>query len=392
MRREMNVIVKVTDACNFACNYCSVGETAINQAINIATVKKMVDDLPELLNRVEDNKISILWHGGEPLLMPIEFYREAMSYAKEHLREYNLSFKMQSNGYLVDEKWIDLLREYKVNIGISLDGYQELHDANRCTKNEEPTFSVVMQNIARLRQADINPGILMVLNTSSSIDADKLFSFIRDNDFSCKIHAVYPCGRAELRQDVALVYHSYISLMKDLFLKMMECDTDVYIDPLSDILEAIIAGRRMGECSYAGSCGRDFLCLFEDGGVSFCGRNSNDFGLSYGNIQKNSLCELYYSVNAETIRLRQTHLIEKICAGCEDYELCHGGCSFEAALASGNIDSRYPHCEQWKELISFVRTGGLQLLRERLLRKRQQYKEQVEIKTMLLEVLAESEI
>ena len=388
----MNVIVKVTNACNFACNYCSVGETQIDQAINMETIKKMVDGLPELLNKIGDKDISILWHGGEPLLMPIKFYREAMDYAKEHLSGFNLSFKMQSNGYLIDEKWLELFSEYKVNVGISLDGYQELHDANRCTKNGEPTFAVVMQKIALLRQANIHPGVLMVLNTSDSINFDKLFSFIRDHELSCKIHAVYPCGRAQLRQDIAPIYQSYINMMKNLFRKMMECEADVYIDPLTDMLEAIITDRCMGECSYAGSCGVDFVCLFEDGGISFCGRNANDFGLSYGNIRTKSLCELYYSDNAERIRSRQKKLRETVCAGCDDYELCRGGCAFEAALATGNIETRYPHCELWKELITFMRDDGLRLLRTRLLRKKQQYKEHVELNTMLLEVLADSEL
>lgn len=386
----MNVIVKVTNACDFACHYCSVGEPPKIQTINIETIKSMVDGLPELLNKIGDEDISILWHGGEPLLMSIDFYREAMDYAKSHLSEYNLSFKIQSNGYLIDEKWIELFREYKVNVGISLDGYQELHDGNRRTKSGEPTFAVVMQKIALLREADIHPGVLMVLNTADPIDVDRLFSFIQDNALSCKLHAVYPSGRAQLRQDITPIFQSYIDMMKYLFRKMMECETDVHIDPLTDMLEAVITDRHMGECSYAGSCGVEFVCLFEDGGVSFCGRNANDFGLSYGDLHSKSLCELYYSENAKRIRSRQKKLRETICAGCEDYELCRGGCAFEAALATGTIDSCYPHCEQWKGLVSFMREEGLSLLRERLLRKKQQCKERVELNTMLLEVLADN--
>ena len=388
----MNVVVKLTNSCNFACTYCSVGDPDDTKIMSMATLKKMINGLPELLEHLQDNKISFIWHGGEPLLMSREFYREAMDYVQQKLIGRDISFKMQTNGYLIDNEWIEFFKEYDINVGISLDGYQELHDASRCTKDDKPTFTVIMSKIQLLRDAGLEVGVLMVLNTAEAIDADKLFAFITENRLSCKIHSVYPCGRAEKRDDVATVYQSYVELMKVLYRKMMECDIEVTIDPITDMNEAILTDQCMGECSYAGTCGKDFLCLFEDGGVSFCGRHTNDFGLNYGNVHEKTVFDLYYSESANKIRNRQLVLRENVCASCQDYELCHGGCAFEAALANGNIDTAYPNCKEWRQLIDFVRGEGLGLLRNRLLKEKKQYQETVEMNKLLLEVLAESEL
>lgn len=386
----MEIIVKTTNDCNLSCAYCSGGNPKTVSKLNIDIVKKMIDDIPSLLTKIKEDSISILWHGGEPLLQPISFYREAMDYATVTLKNYKVTFKIQTNGSLIDEHWIELFQDYNVSVGVSLDGYQELHDVNRRDKLGQPTFLKIMKNIQLLKDKDIGVGILMVLNTREPVDVDRLFDFICQNEFSCKIHPVFPSGRAELRQDIDELYQLYISLMKELYCKMIESEVDVNIDPLSDMLNAIVNDESMGECSFAGSCGQSFLCIFEDGGVSFCGRDSNDFGLNYGSIASQTLTELYYSVNAEKIRCRSEKLLEKDCACCDDYILCHGGCAFEAALVYGHINGKYPHCQQWRELISFMRHEGLALLHQRLLKQKEKQKEQIELKELLLEVLAGS--
>jgi len=388
----MNIVVKLTNACNFACTYCSVGDSAEIKTLDLITFKKMIDDLPELLEELGDKNVSFIWHGGEPLLLSPNFYCEAMDYTLEKLKSYTVSFKMQTNGYLINSEWVNLFKKYQIDPGISLDGYQELHDKNRTTKTGQTTFATIMQNIQSLRDAGLSVSVLMVLNNHEPVDADKLFDFITQNSLSCKIHCVYPSGRAENREDISAVYQSYIELMKTLYQKIMESDIEISIDPLTDMVQAVLSGQSMNECSYAGTCGKDFMCLFEDGGVSFCGRHANDFGLSYGNIHDKSILELYNSENAEKIRSRQVILKKTPCASCDDYNLCHGGCAFEAALVNGDINTAYPQCKGWRELIHFVKTMGLVLLKSRLLREKQNHQNNIETNSMLLGVLKQDEL
>lgn len=388
----MNLIIKLTNDCNFVCKYCSGGNPEKIVSIEMNILKKIIDDLPELLDKTQHKKVSFIWHGGEPLLRGVDFLREIMLYAQGKLTKYECSFKVQTNGYLIDENWVELFKEFAINPGISLDGYRELHNTNRVDKSGMETFDVIMNNIQMLKNNDINIGVLMVLNTTLPVDVDELLNFISENNLSCKIHAVYPSGRAENRDDIDEVFKSYMDILKQLYIKSMQLKQNIIIDPVQDIVNAILNDQSLGECSYAGTCGQDFLCVFEDGGVSFCGRHANDFGLCYGYIQEHSLYELYISEKAEFVRARQQQLLEKKCGSCEDYNLCHGGCAFEAMLVTGDLYSTYPHCAEWIELINFVKVKGLTHFKKRLLSKKNIYKKNIQNDISLLEVLQNIEI
>lgn len=383
----MEIILKLTNACNFACTYCSVGDPEETCMIRMETVKKLIDEMPALLKETADNQVGLIFHGGEPLLAGQKLITEIVEYVRAKLKGYEISFMVQTNGYLINDDWIELFKKYDIKVGISLDGYASLHDANRRTKKGEPTFGKIMENIHLLRERGLREGVLMVLNTETPVDVEQLFSLIRENDLSCKIHSVYPCGRAENRNDIDVVYGAYIDLMKTLYQKSIKESVDISIDPLSALTDSILGFEAMGECSYAGTCGRAFMCLFEDGGMSFCGRSANDFNLGYGNIHNQTLVELYNSDNAKKIRRRQEILRENSCKGCGDFDLCHGGCAFEAVLHSGNLNSKYVHCKQWKELIQFIRTEGLELLKQNLLNKKRECRDRIDNKKALLEEL-----
>lgn len=384
----MQIIVKLTTGCNLNCVYCSEGDVA-RKDLPIELLYKLIDELPSLLDRYEDENVDLLWHGGEPLLIGKKYLAGVMQYAHDKLKKYNVHFLMQTNGTLIDEEWIELFKKYDVGIGISLDGYKELHDKNRLTKNCQPTFDTVLNNIIKLKKNGISVGTLMVLNTEEKVDADKLFEFIKQYDLQPKIHPVIPCGRAkkEAKEGIDRIYDNYIDLMSELYKRIMQSDEKIIVEPLNEIMDAILGVAQIRECSFNGSCGRNFICLYANGDVGFCGRASslNDGNLLYGNLQNSNLTDLYESANAERIRQRQSYLMNNDCKNCTDWNLCHGGCSFEAVNFFGRLNAGYPHCELRKKLIHFLRTTGLELLKQSLLKQKRQYRMQIKGKQKLLE-------
>ena len=154
----MNIVIKTTTACNFRCVYCSEGEKD-PVFLNEELFYKLTDELPELLDKINDRSVNFLWHGGEPCLWGTDRLEKCMSYAKEHLTGYNVCFTMQSNGYLINDRFLDLFKRFKVRVGVSVDGYRELHDANRPALDGSPTFDRVLQGVKKLDEADYSGGI-----------------------------------------------------------------------------------------------------------------------------------------------------------------------------------------------------------------------------------------
>lgn len=382
----MQIIVKLTTACNLACTYCSEGDSAVEQ-LPKELVYKMIDEYPALLDHIGTRSASILWHGGEPLLVGHDYLHDVMCYARDRLRDYDVHFLMQTNGTLVDEDWLALFREFSISAGVSLDGYRDLHDRSRRTHDGDPTFDTVYENIVRMRDAGVLGGSLMVLDTTQPVDVDVLFAFLQESGIPCKIHPVIPCGRAEGIMDSDAVYQNYIALMKELCRRSLALDEPTDINPLSDLMQAVLADGTLNECSYSGRCGDAFLCLYASGQMGICGRTSNMEGCIYGDLREMSLLAAYQSANAERVRERQSYLKEHDCASCTDWDLCHGGCSFEAAHAYGTLEHRYPSCRQRHALLEFIRTEGLDLLKEHLLRKKRRQRILLQEKRKLLEEL-----
>lgn len=379
----MQIILKLTTACNLRCVYCSEGDQQEERMPEVL-FRKLVDDLPELLSELGVKEAEFLFHGGEPLLYGKEEMEHLVCYAREHLPDYNLRFLMQTNGSLIDDAWIQFFRENGISVGISFDGYPEIHDKNRRTKSDEPTAAHVLHNIQKMRKAGLSCGTLMVVNSTDNLDADKLFDFIRDYGLQPKIQPVVPCGRALGRNDARQIAESYAGLMKHLFTRALAENMHRGIQPLDEMMDAILGIAPVRECSYNGSCGRNFICLYPDGNAGFCGRDNFARQLVYGSLYQSSLRTLYHSANAERIRARQTYLEKHDCKDCVEWELCHGGCAFEAMNSFGMVETKYANCAMRKELAHFLRTDGITLLKEALVREKTSRRKLIKVQRQML--------
>ena len=181
----MQIILKLTTACNLNCVYCSEGDTD-PKTLPPEIFFKLVDEFPEVLEQTESRDAEFLFHGGEPMLYGRENLKILIDYARENLKDYNVRFLMQTNGTLINEDWIKFFKEEDISVGVSLDGYPELHDKNRRTKADEPTAEKVLQNLKLMQDFGLNAGTLMVLNSAEEIDIDRLFEFIRENKLQPK--------------------------------------------------------------------------------------------------------------------------------------------------------------------------------------------------------------
>ena len=387
----MQIILKLTTACNLKCVYCSEGEREIEN-LEKEVFYKLVDELPELLKHVDDCTAEFLFHGGEPLLYGRENILTLINYARENLKNYKTKFLMQTNGTLIDDDWIRFFDDEQIEIGVSIDGYQEIHDENRRTKNNEPTLKKILENLKKLREAKINFGTLMVLNSAEKIDDEKLFKFIRENDLQIKIHSVTACGRAAERKDTKKIYAAYVELMKKILKRALEDDATKIIEPLDEILNAILGINPIRECSYNGTCGKNFISIYPDGEVGFCGRDNFSRNFIYGNLNNEKLIDLYNSENARKIRDRQKYLKENDCKNCDEWELCHGGCSFEAVNAFDSLNAKYENCVERKNFIKWLRTEGLKILKAALIREKIKYRESLKIKRKIFNEIDNFEV
>ena len=107
----MTIIIKPTYSCNLRCKYCYLSNETKQQSrlFNLEFAKRIIDQIKQVLQQTPRRKLTIIWHGGEPMLWGIENYRAIFAYMQQELGDYEVQNSMQTNLSLVNDEWIDLL-------------------------------------------------------------------------------------------------------------------------------------------------------------------------------------------------------------------------------------------------------------------------------------------
>jgi uncharacterized protein len=126
------------------------------------------------------SRLSIVWHAGEPLTVPVQFYENAFRMLSEAAPS-NVSVEncIQTNAMLVNQEWCDLFQTWSVQVGVSLDGPQRIHDRNRVDRSGRGTFDRVIRGIEHLRRNNIDVSVIAVLCDESLDHPDEIWSFYR---------------------------------------------------------------------------------------------------------------------------------------------------------------------------------------------------------------------
>jgi len=121
------------------------------------------------------------WQGGEPTLMGLAFFEKVVALQAKHGKPgQRIENDLQTNGLLLDARWIDFLKRNHFHVGLSIDGPQRLHDRYRLTKNGQPTFDRVMAAAQMLREADIPFAALCVVNRENALHPREVYRFLVD--------------------------------------------------------------------------------------------------------------------------------------------------------------------------------------------------------------------
>lgn len=148
-----SVKIHVSNACNLKCKYCYANGGNYGAQDSLMD-KETADKIIRFINTSEElqNIKYITFFGGEPLLNP-----DIIEYICERTQERNVGYLLQTNGTIVNENIIRILKKFNVILTISLDGPEQVNDFNRIYKNGGGTYKRILGNIQLLRENGIIP-------------------------------------------------------------------------------------------------------------------------------------------------------------------------------------------------------------------------------------------
>jgi len=170
--REFQIFAKpVGPVCNLSCRYCYyLGKKSLYPD---ADHFLMSDDILEkyVIQHIKastDTTINFSWHGGEPLLAGIDFYREVVKLQRKHRpADSKIVNGIQTNGTLIDDDWGNFLAAEGFIVGISIDGPGDLHNDYRRTRDDDTTLQHVIRGYELLQKHGVLLEILCVVNADN---------------------------------------------------------------------------------------------------------------------------------------------------------------------------------------------------------------------------------
>lgn len=349
--KNLNLLIKpASSSCNLRCRYCFYYDVADNREVKNYGI--MNDDtLENMVKKVfEDVEYSanFAFQGGEPTMAGIEFFEKFHKFVEKYnTKKIIVNFSLQTNGTLLNKKWLELFKKHNYLIGLSLDGNKEMHDTFRIDAKGEGTFSRVLKAAKMMKKADVEFNILCVVNKLIAQNGKLVYNFFKNNGF--RYYQFIPCLDSlscSEEKDYTLTAEDYGKFLDETFnlwYEDMMSDKRISVRHFDNYTK-IILGEEPEACDMVGHCNMNAV-LESDGSMYPCDFYVLD-EFKVGNINESSFEELFKS-EAEMRFLRTSLAVDEKCKVCRYFKICRGGCRRHKELtAEGNYENRF--CESYK--------------------------------------------
>lgn len=342
--KPLYVMLKPAGAhCNLACKYCYYLEK--NNLYQNTPRHLMSDEMLEQFTReyIEAQtmpQVLFTWHGGEPLMRSIDFYKKALALQKKYAHGKQIDNVIQTNGTLLTDEWCEFFAQNHWLVGISIDGPQEYHDHYRVTPAGKPSWEKVMQGISLLKKHRVEWNAMAVVNAYNAEHPLEFYHFFRDN--GCQYLQFTPIverltehedGRtlaslADDREiplaDASVTPAQWGNFLCTIFDDWVRHDVGKMFVEIFDCTLANWMGVLPGICAYSKECGHAGV-MEHNGDVYSCDHFVfPEYKL--GNIRDKSLIDMLYGEKQQAFsRLKHTSLPRQ-CKECDMEFACHGEC------------------------------------------------------------------
>ncbi len=341
--KPLYVLAKPVGAsCNLRCKYCYYLEKA--HLYRNAPARVMSDELlerfvQEYIQAQTMSQVLFTWHGGEPLMRPLSFYRKAVALQEKYAFGRQIDNTIQTNGTLLTDEWCEFFKEHNWLVGISIDGPQEFHDEYRRTASDKPSWQKVMRGIRLLRKHGVEWNAMAVVNDFNAGYPLEFYHFFKEMgakyiQFAPVVErmAAHSDGRhlATLVDQECPVADFSVSpaqwgdFLCAIFDEWVRHDVGQTYVEIFDCTLANWVGERPGICVYAKECGHAGVMEF-NGDVYSCDHFVfPEYKL--GNIRDKTLVEMLYGEQQRQFSCLKHASLPKQCKECEWEFACHGEC------------------------------------------------------------------
>ncbi len=346
-----NVMIKPAGSlCNLDCRYCYYLDKAdIYGGVEPRMSLQMLETcVREYIQANDVPEVTFNWHGGEPLVMGLDFYRKAVALEQKYAGDKTIRNTIQTNGTLIDQNWASFFRDNGFLVGISIDGPADLHDRYRRDKGGAPTFDKVLRGISLLYRNNVEFNTMTTVNKTSEGRGLEVYSFLKSigsryMQFMPVVeHVKYPFGAngkpvkgarpyivSPQEEGASIAPWSVDALafgkfLTDIFDSWVLSDVGRYFVNIFDAALSCWCGVMPGTCAYAQTCGGNSI-IEHNGDVYPCDHFVYS-GYRLGNVAEDSLRTMMESGQQVRFGISKRNSLPYKCLKCRYLFACNGEC------------------------------------------------------------------
>ena len=353
-------VVKPTHICNLACDYC-FNDDVRKPVMDPATLERVVQQTFEYTRQTGKDQAHFIWHGGEPTVVGLDFYRNAVALQEKYADGCKYSNAFQTNGVLVNKEWARFFKSHDFSVSVSLDGKQLHNDRYRVDFAGKGSYHKVERAMNILKDEGIQFGVCLTMHKGNVEDAADIYRFFAEQKQAFHIVPLMKSGGArDGYEDFGLTENEYADAWLAMYDLWFDAAPDyVYVSDFVDRTEAVLRGLP-GSCWTASHCCDTNVTVDPEGDVYSCASVSATPIALYGNVNEKSFKEVFASRNALYWRTRQ-HSDQ--CTSCKWFHVCHGGCMSRSYKFFGDIDAPDYYCDSLYRIYEHIekRLRGMDL-------------------------------
>lgn len=299
--RQMELILKPTEACNFKCTFCS--------STNITDDKALRLDLEHVYTFLKrfPNTSTIIINGGDPLMVPVSYYWELIEHLDKHNLPATLSFTTNMWAfYKRPEKWTELFRHPRVGVSTSFN----YGDTRRITDDEVFTEEIFWKVSDKFLEAvGYRPDFISVITDENEDTAIDNVRLAQKMNVECKLNYAMASGVQSAPYQLSKIYKIYTELVA-LNLWPWEYNTKQMMSRLQG---------KTNSCPQNRSCDEGIRCLQPSGDYYSCGSFGDDrlYAIDFK-------AEMQGVVAAPLQTAPELFALKDECLGCPMFSVCNG--------------------------------------------------------------------
>lgn len=313
--------------CNLRCKYCYYLDkrNLYRNEVRFAMSDELLERfIAQYLGAQTTPEVLFTWHGGEPLIRNIDFYRKALLLQDKYRQGRIIDNCIQTNGTLLNDEWCRFFSDNNFLVGISLDGSRPLHDRYRRMHGGRPSFQQVMKGIALLKKHSVEFNVMGVVNNHNVNFPLEFYRFFKQIEahfiqFSPVVETLN--GRPAPWNVTAAKWGNFLTAIFD---EWVTGDVGTFFVQYFDATLANWMNLQPGVCTLARTCGHAGVMEF-NGDVYAC----DHFVFppyKLGNIYTHTLTEMMYSEKQLRFGADKYNALPRQCLECEYLFACHGEC------------------------------------------------------------------